>query len=206
MSPETTQAAPVGRFRLAPLPGAARHSREQDRAEGYAAGYAAGAHAAAEQGAQQRALLAAGHQSNEERRDAAVQAALGSLARAARAADARTLPVVEDVQGAVVLAAVQLAEAVLGRELADGEASARAALARALSVPAELGVHTVRLAPADVAQLEALGVAAPEGVALVADPRLRPGDAVSEHQAGYLDAQVATALDRARRALLGEDA
>lgn len=212
MSPETTQVAPAtsaGRataFRLAPLPGGSRHSREQDRAEGYAAGYAAGAHAAAEQGAQQRALLAAAHRANEERWDASVEAALGTLARAARAADARTLPVVEDVQRALVLAAVELAEAVLGRELADGETSARAALARALAAPAELGVHTVRLSAADVAQLEALGITAPDGVALVADQRLRPGDALSEHGSGYLDGRVAGALDRARRALLGEDA
>ncbi len=111
-----------------------------------------------------------------------------------------------DVRRTLVQAAVELAEAVLGRELADGSASARAALDRALSAGADLGVHTVRLSPADHAALLGEGVEAPAGVAMVADPRLRPGDAISEHPAGYLDAQVSTALDRARRALLGEDA
>lgn len=200
MSPEATT------FRLAPLAPTARAAREQDRAAGYAAGWAAGARAAAEQAAQQRATLAAEHAAAEERREAAVRAAVDRLARAAAASDARSAPVVADVRRTVVEAAVELAEAVLGHELADGPTSARAALERALSAGADLGVHTVRLSPADHAVLLAEGVEPPPGVALVADQRLRPGDAISEHPAGYLDAQISTAMDRARRALLGEDA
>ncbi|MCV2392788.1 flagellar assembly protein FliH [Actinotalea sp. M2MS4P-6] len=200
MSPETTEATP---FRLAQL--APRISREEDRAAGYAEGWAAGARAAAEQAAQQRAALAAQHQAGEARRDAALAAAVQRLERAAAAADARTAPAVAEVRAVLTTAALELARAVLGAELSDAETGARAALTRALSAPAELGVHTVRLAPADHALLSAAGVA-PQGVALVADPRLQPGDAISEHPAGYLDAQLATAMDRARRALLGEDA
>lgn len=200
MSPEPTT------FRLAPLAPSARAAREQDRAAGYAAGWAAGARAAAEQAAQQRAALAAEHRAAEERREAAVRGAVDRLQRAAAAADARSALVVTDVRRALAQAAIELAEAVLGRGLGDGPASARTVLDRALSTGAELGVHTVRLSPADHAALLAGGVQAPAGVALVADPGLRPGDAVSEHPAGYLDAQISTALDRARRALLGEDA
>ena len=66
-------------------------------------------------------------------------------------------------------------------------------------------MHTVRLSPADHADLVSGTVELPAGVTLVADPRLARGDAISEHPAGFLDAQVATALDRARRALLGAD-
>lgn len=200
MSPEPTT------FRLAPLAPTARAARERDRAAGYAAGWAAGARAAAEQAAQQRAALAAEHRAAEERREAAVRGAVDRLARAAAAADTRAALVVADVRRALAQAAIELAEAVLDRELGDGPASARAALDRALSAGAELGVHTVRLSPADHAALMGEGVQAPAGVTLVADPRLRPGDALSEHPAGYLDAQVSTALDRARQALLGEDA
>jgi flagellar assembly protein FliH len=200
MSPEATQ------FRLTPLAPTARAAREQDRAAGYAAGWAAGARAAAEQAAQQRAALAAEQHAAEERREAQLRAAVDRLGRAAAAADARSAPVVADARRALAQAAIELAEAVLGHELSDGPARARAALDRALSAEADLGVHTVRLSPADHAALLSEGVEPPAGVVLVADPRLRPGDAVSEHPGGYLDAQIATALDRARRALLGEDA
>jgi flagellar biosynthesis/type III secretory pathway protein FliH len=209
MSPEATVfrlSRPSQLSRLTPLAAEVGSAREHERAVGYAAGWAAGARAAAEQAAQQRAALAAAHEAEEARRSAAVQAAVDKLARAAAAADARALPVVNEVRAALVDAAVALAAAVIGRELADGPASAVAALGRALASGADLGVHTVRLSPADHAALVADGVELPAGVTLVADPRLARGDAISEHPAGFLDAQVATALDRARRALLGEDA
>lgn len=190
-------------FRLAPLAPSGRAGREADRAAGYAAGWAAGATAAAERAAAQRAELAAAQAAAEQRREAAVRGAVERLARAAAAADARTAPVLAQAQQTLAETALALAEAVLGHALADGPTGARAALRRALDTPAELGVHTVRLAPADLAALTAEGVAAPAGVELVADPRLAPGDAVSEHPAGYLDARLATALARARAELLG---
>ncbi|MDO8106121.1 FliH/SctL family protein [Isoptericola sp. b441] len=199
MSPDATS------FRLAPLAAASRGTREQERAAGYAAGWAAGARVAAEQGEQVRARLTAEHQAAEQRRDDEVRAAVQRLSLAARAADDRVIPVVTDARRVLAHAALELAEAVLGRELSDGPTSARAALDRALSAEPSLGVQAVRLAPADHAALLAAGVALPEDVTLVADPRVAAGDAVSELADGFLDAQVATALDRARRALLGED-
>ena len=65
----------------------------------------------------------------------------------------------------------------------------------------------VRLHPADCAAIEALGPnsALPERVDLVPDPRLERGDAVTEYDDGALDARISTALDRARRALSGEE-
>jgi flagellar assembly protein FliH len=103
-------------------------------------------------------------------------------------------------------AALELATVVLGCELADGERSARAALARVLDDPQVPGVHTVRLSQRDLDALRAAGgVPDVAGLELVADPTLAPGDAVGRHPDGYLDARITTALARARAALLGTD-
>lgn len=208
MSPDATA------FRLAPLTpiGGTGRAQAQDRSAGYAAGYsagwAAGSRAAATEAEALRGALVAEHTAAEEARDAQLARALAALAAAARGAEARTAPVVEGLRGALVAAAAGLAEAVLGRELTDG-GSAATALERVLATPADLGAATVRVSPADHAEITALVAAGtvtlPEGLTLVADPRLAPGDAVSEHPTGYLDAQLATALDRARRALADGD-
>jgi flagellar assembly protein FliH len=44
------------------------------------------------------------------------------------------------------------------------------------------------------------------GVELKADPTLNPGDAVAEYPQGWIDARLGAALDRAKAALLGNDA
>lgn len=182
---------------------------ERARTAGYAAGYAAGARAAAQAAAQAQRELAAQHTAAQARRDAAVAEALAVLERAVMASWQRTAPAVADARTSIYDAALEIAAAVLQRELTPGPASARALLDRALADAADLGVHTVRLHPADLAHVQAVladgGAALPPGVALVGDPRLAPGDAVSEHPAGYLDARVGAALERARAVLLGDD-
>jgi flagellar assembly protein FliH len=201
-------------FRLVPLAQLPATGREhtQDRSAGYAAGYAAGwsagSRAAAAEAEALRSALASEHAAAEEARAVEVARSVAALVAAARGADARSLPVVDGLRGALVAAAVELAQAVLGRELAGG-GSAATALARALAAPADLGAQTVRVSAADHREITALvaagSVELPAGMTVVADPRLGPGDAVSEHPTGYLDAQLATALDRARRALAEED-
>ncbi|NIJ05341.1 hypothetical protein [Frigoribacterium faeni] len=79
--------------------------------------------------------------------------------------------------------------------------TARAAVARALDGVDRALVVGVRLHPADLA---ALGdAAAASSVPLVADARLGRGDAEADLPTGLVDARLATALDRARTALLG---
>jgi flagellar biosynthesis/type III secretory pathway protein FliH len=196
-------------FRLAPvdgvLQGAPRTAvqAEQARAAGWSAGWAAGTRAAAEAAQAQRAALEAEHVSAEAARDARVTAALAVLRRAAEAAAARAVPVLEDAAATLDEGAVVLAQAVLGTELADDEDRARAALARALSLPLDAGITAVRLHPTDLATLAAADVAAPAGVQLVADASLHPGDAVSELPDGFLDARISTAVERALHALAG---
>lgn len=194
-------------FRPSPLGGVldsgSAGATEQSRAAGWAAGWAAGTRAAAEAARTQREELAARHAAAEAARDAEVGAALAVLRRAADAVAARTAPVLAEVTATLDEGAVLLAQAVLGAELADGEDRARAALARALSLPLDAGVHTVRLHPTDLRVLRGLDVPVPGGVDLVPDASLRPGDAVSELPDGFLDARIATAVDRAARTLAG---
>jgi flagellar assembly protein FliH len=175
------------------------------RAAGWAAGYAAGARRAAEVAAAEAARAAQERAAAEERRRAEHAAALAALDRATRAARDREAAVLVEAERGLHAAALELAAAVLGVELADGARSARAALARVLEHPQTPDAVTVHLHPRDLQALAAeqarTGTALPEGVRLEPDPALQPGDALARHPHGYLDARLATALERARAAL-----
>lgn len=195
------------RFRPAPVGGVldagADHGVEQTRAAGWAAGWAAGTRAAAEAATNQRRALDDAQRSTDRESAAQLRVALTLLHRAAQAVSERTVPVLAEAAAALDDGAVVLAQVVLGRELAEADDAARAALARALSLPLEVGVHTVRVHPLDLRVLVRVGAVAdlPAGVELVADATLTPGDAVSEFPGGFLDARIGTAVERARRAL-----
>jgi flagellar assembly protein FliH len=115
----------------------------------------------------------------------------------------------DEIQDVLAASALELAEAILGYEIAQGGNTARAALQRALSSRTPGGstgvenVTAVRLHPADIAALKANGVVDAPGVELTADPTLNPGDAVAEYPDGWIDARIGTAVARARHALLG---
>lgn len=201
-------------------------------ARGHAAGYAAGLREAELELTARRAVLEAEHSDLLHRLQAATVSAVEALASSARALDARVAPVLDDAEEALVATAFELAEAVLGYELRASESvhdgphgadatargaadtvdpregrTARAAVARALAVTDPGDVVTVRLHPADLAQLDAAtrdSVAAE--VAFVADATLARGDAEAERRIGQVDARLGTALDRARTALLGDPA
>jgi flagellar assembly protein FliH len=206
MCPEIRSAS----FGLVPIGRPADAVRDADRdrahAAGYAAGYAGGAREAARAATAEAVRGEERRAAAEERQSAEHAAAISALASAAAAAAARTAPVLADAERALHAAALELATVVLGCELADGERSARAALARVLGDPQVPGVHTVRLSPRDLDALRAAGgVPDIAGLELVADPTLAPGDAIGRHPDGYLDARIAAALARARVALLGTD-
>lgn len=170
------------------------------RVQGHAAGYAAGKEAArlcAEDDARTTAENA--DRARVEAREL-LNRQLAILAAAAEAMHERAVPVLETMEKSLAGAALDIAETVIGCELADGETSVRAALARALNPVTPAPVHTVRLHPQDLAALPS-GTAA-EGVRFRADPSLQPGDAVAEYTDGFLDARTAAALARIRTALL----
>jgi flagellar assembly protein FliH len=189
-------------------------------ARGHAAGYAAGLRAAELELAARRAVLEAEHSDLLHRLQAATVSAVEALAASARALDARVAPVLDDAEEALVATAFELAEAVLGYELrasesvddgshgadaTDPRAGRTARAAVAVTDPGD--VVTVRLHPADLAQLDAAtrdSVAAE--VSFVADASLARGDAEAERRIGQVDARLGTALDRARTALLGDPA
>lgn len=197
----------VSRFRPSPLGGvlATRSDSDSDaaRAAGWAAGWAAGSRAAAEAGALQRHTIDEAQRTAELVRSARTDAALTLLGRAAEAITRQLVPVLAQAAATLDDGAVTLAQAVLGRELADSDDGGRLALARALSLPPDVEVQTVRVHPLDLQVLIGAGVMAdlPAGVELVADRNLSPGDAVAEFPDGFLDARIGTAVERARRAL-----
>jgi flagellar assembly protein FliH len=184
---------------------------EQARAGGHAAGYTDGLRAAQAEHAARVARYEAERAAAEERAAARVNHAVAVLTAAGQALHERTLPLLADSHGALAAAAAELAESILGVELADHDRSARAALSRALAGVDARTVHAVRLHPDDLALLAELTLhgdlhlPAAEGINLTADPALRRGDAVTEFADGFLDARIGTALTRAKAALLREN-
>ena len=172
--------------------------------EGHAAGYAAGVRAAAKEqrrwrdrmAAEQAASLAAGQQD--------LDRAVRALAVARTDFAHRNVQALQDAEEILARTALELAEAILGYELADGTRTARAALARALSGNDAATVLAIRLHPADIDVLSREGQELPAGLPLIADPSLGRGDAKVEYQHGWFDASLRGALDRARAALLGD--
>lgn len=176
----------------------------QSRTSGHTAGYAAGLQAAAAdmeaQAARHEAALAEALADGQARIDAAVAV----LAAAAEALTRRTVPVVAEAQDAIAATAIELAEAIIGRELDSAETSSSSALQRALADVDPALVLVVRMNPADLSALDEETILR-TGVAFTADAALGRGDAVTEFADGYLDARVSSALERARTAILEEE-
>lgn len=186
----------------------AARSRKEDRGytQGHAAGYAAGIQAAAAEQRRLREQFEAEHRAMLDAGQLAVEQAVRALEAAAAVSRQHRGAVLEEAQDVLAASAMELAEAILGYELNDGDNTARAALARALATVSDVqAVTTVRLHPADLAALSAVDVGNVAGVELKADPALDPGDAIAEYPQGWLDARLSTAVHRAKAALLGKD-
>jgi flagellar assembly protein FliH len=170
---------------------------ERARVRGHAAGYAAGRREAEAEMARVADRAAA-------ERDALRSGAATALASALAALETATARVSElaglvlaDSDTALAAAAIELAESILGRELADGENSSRVALARAFATIEPDAVLDVRVSPIDLAVLSASGIES-SAVRLIGDPGLAQGDAVVHVPDGRIDARISSALDRAR--------
>lgn len=132
-----------------------------------------------------------------------VAAALEILARLAGELD-KAREVAAEVAGAAVLdLAVELAETVVGRHLEQAACPGADTLRHALAAVASGTRVTARLAPTDLAALHAGGV--PEDldhpVELVSDASLSRGDCLVEAGSTVVDARLAPAIERVRRAL-----
>lgn len=205
MSSEPVPRAP-GHIHLSSVPGGTT-TKARGYADGYAHGWAAGARAAAEQAAREDRERAAREEAARLALAGRVDHALDTLAAAAVAASRRVVPVIEESRDLLVAGAVEIAEAVLDAELSDRGLAVRTALGRALALDSQDRVVRVRLNPGDLAALRETADAVvgtvniPDGVDLVADPELGPGDAVSELPEGMYDARVRQAVDRVRQEL-----
>lgn len=171
---------------------------------GHSAGYTAGLRAAEAEYRKKAEQLEAAFSARSEDQRAKADHTLAVLNSAVRALHARNAPVLSAAEDVLAAAAVELAEAILGHELADGETSARSALARALAGVDPAEIVTVRMNPADLAVLGETDIRKAE-VRLTADAALAPGDAIAVFPEGFLDARIGTALTRAKQALTGEN-
>ncbi|MFF5791554.1 FliH/SctL family protein [Paeniglutamicibacter sp. NPDC012692] len=170
---------------------------------GYATGYATGIRAAESVAREQRERLARAHAAAEAARAAEHALAIDALRAAARALDARTVPVLDAASTVLAEAAVLLAQKVIGKELSNDAFGAKAALDRALTGIEASTVREVRMNPHDLALL---GLSHVPGttIKLAADATLARGDAMTAFDEGFLDARISTAFERAAMVLRGE--
>jgi flagellar assembly protein FliH len=124
------------------------------------------------------------------------------LGREADALAARETTARNQLEDQVVAVAMQIAEVIVGHQLAQPDDRGRDAIARALALAPAHGDVTARLHPVDIAVLGDAGTIAPgRTLAIVADPSLTPGDCVVDVASCRIDARISAALERAREVL-----
>lgn len=164
---------------------------EDGRAEGHAAGYEAGRAAALLEGAQQR-----------DEHEIAVSRAVAALAAAADELRTRRDETVAALESALVSGALELAEAVVGRELALAVSPGRDALVRALRLAEGTEAVVARLHPDDLATVGDQADLAPgRDLSVVADPSVGRGGCLLQIGDGCVDASLGAALERVRQVL-----
>lgn len=199
MSSDPAAFAPACFSALAPS-ASARGELGASQAHGYATGYAQGIRAAEAAARARREDLERAAAEAQSARAAEHAQAVRALEAAAGALHARTVPVLDAASDVLVESALLLAERIVGRELSNDDFAARAALARAMEGIDAWTVRQIRMNPQDLAMLE-LDTVPGTGIALVADPTLARGDALTAFDEGFLDARITTALERAKAAL-----
>jgi flagellar assembly protein FliH len=179
-------------------------AREAARATGYAEGWAQGQRAARVAAQALADQAAAAEQAAAQARAAGARRALAALATAAADLDARRAPALGAVEDAILSAAVEVAEAIVGYEISRAEDRPVAAIRRALArVPS--GPVTVRVHPEDHRALVEAGGSAYEAdgraITVRPDAALAPGDAVADCGVVSVDATIAAAVARVREVL-----
>lgn len=190
--------------------------REKARTEGYAAGWAAGMRQAAERAAaeleaQKEAAHVAARLDREERR-AARDRAEEALLRAAQALQGERDPSVGALADTVLELTLELAGAVLDREVQLMDSPVGEAVRRALAPLDGEKPVTVRVNPADLSALTGDGLKGKHAgadaalVTYLPDPAVQPGDAIARQGDTEVDAGLRASVSRALAALVGEGA
>lgn len=133
--------------------------------------------------------------------------ALARIESAFESACAEQRAVASSLVVAATEVALQIAEAVIGRELEIATDPGRDALVRALNAAPDDGRLVARLNPGDADVLSAGAASLPgsERIEIVADPSVEPGGCLLDTPTGRVDALVSSALARAGAALRGSD-
>ncbi len=182
------------------LAGIAERSRDAARAQGFAAGWAEGRRVAREQVAESARQHASDLAERTQVLVARQQAAAGALEAATTRCAVTARDVSQQICDQALELALQIAEAVLGRELVTADDPGADALRRALvHVDPEVPL-VVRLHPVDRDALDPL-VLAGRSFTVVADPSVDRGDAVVETETNVVDASLSDALARVREVL-----
>jgi flagellar assembly protein FliH len=179
-------------------------ARASALAAGYAEGWAQGQREAraATQAAEARAQAAA--EEFTQARAAALDRAVGAVLAAADRLSQQSVPLAAELTDLILHGAVEVAEALVGRALADSPEPGLDALRRVMAVAPQTGTVTVRLHPDDLASLgapDANYTVAGRVVSLVADPTLSPGDAIAEQGSTTIEARMGEAIARVRAEL-----
>lgn len=178
----------------------ADRARQAARAQGYAAGWAEGRRKAIADAATevaQRAARADAAAAEAHRAQASLVAALSdAVARCGEDLAGRYADLVDQTRDL----AVEIAEAILQREISASADPGLDAARRALAEITPGTSATVRLNPADLAGLDA-GALADHPVSFVADAGLARGEARVETESSIVDATVPAALQRVREVL-----
>lgn len=182
-------------------------ARADARAVGYAQGWSQGQREAAEMHATALAEARAAQQRYEELRAQRLDSAIQALQVAAAGLAGTVVELTDQISDKILAAAVELATALLGQQLADPQVSAGAALNRVLAIAPDNEPVTVWLSPQDhqtvtEAGPEALiaryGAAAAARITVESDPALAVGDAVGRSAVTGVDARLSDAISRLR--------
>ena len=212
-------------------PGLVRQARVDAESVGYLNGWTQGLREANSARAADLAAARAEHARFIADRDQRLRAAMAALADATARLEQAHVPAARDIEDDIVGYAVELAEALLGRELRDVDATARDALARAMRLAPDGEPVTVSVSPQDYAVLVEdepagddgdsdaadAGVDGPSTVAaailreiseaaghqitLTRDPALSPGDSLARYGATTIDARLSEGIRRVKEAL-----
>jgi flagellar assembly protein FliH len=178
----------------------AERSREAARAQGYAQGWAEGRRVALARAEEQAEEVRRTAAADRERQQAEHLLAITALEAAVAKTNARLAAALDELAEHTVEVALQIAEAVVGREVATAVDPGADALRRAMSKVDPQVTTTIRLHPADHALLDPAMLEGRDLV-VVADPAIARGDAVAETEDTLVDATVAAALARVRGVL-----
>lgn len=145
--------------------------------------------------------LQQGRQQMQEQMDQRLVELAATVDRVLGEIDERTDSVFDNISTQVTDLALEIAEAVIAREVRTSIDPGADAIARCLELAPESGDIVARLHPADLAQLGQVTGLAERKLSVAADPTLQRGDAIVTVDDATIDARLSESLRRVTEAL-----